>query len=130
MSLTMQPTKSPFPRHVVDRWISHILRFGVWGSAGLMVAGLLVHWLSRTAAPPPAENPTPGEILRRLFSSSIDDATLMYAGLVLLMLTPVLRVFTSVVAFSVERDRRFVVVSLVVLGMLLAEFFFSLRVAA
>ena len=54
----------------------------------------------------------------------------MYAGLVLLMLTTVLRVLTSVVGFSVERDRRFVVVSLVVLGMLLAEFFFSLRVAA
>lgn len=130
MSLKMKPIKSPFPQHVVDRWISHILRFGVWGSAGLMVAGLFVHWLSRTATLPPAENPTPGEILRRLCSTSIDDVTLMYAGLVLLMLTPVLRVLTSVVGFLVERDRRFVAVSLVVLAMLLAEFFFSLRVAA
>jgi uncharacterized membrane protein len=129
MTLEMKSTESPGPQHVINRWISHVLRFGVWSSAALMVAGLLVHWLSRTVAPAPTENPAPGEVLRRLFSTSVDDVTLMYAGLLLLMLTPVLRVLTSVVGFSVERDRRFVVVSLVVLVMLLAEFFFSLHLA-
>jgi uncharacterized membrane protein len=127
MSLDMKPTESLPPQHVVDRWIGRTLQFGVWSSASLMVAGLLVRWLSRAAAPLPTENPAPGEIVRRLFSTSIDDVTLMYAGLVLLMLTPVLRVLTSVIGFSVERDRKFVVVALIVLGMLLAEFFFSMR---
>jgi uncharacterized membrane protein len=126
----MKPAEAVLPEHLINRWISHILRFGVWGSAALMVTGLLVHWLSRAGARPPAENPAPGEILRRLLSTSVDDVTLMYAGLLLLMLTPVLRVLTSVVGFSVEKDRRFVVVSLVVLVMLLAEFFFSMYAAA
>jgi len=130
MSFNMKSTKSPLAQPVIGRWISYILRFGVWSSAGFMIAGLLVRWLSRATAPPPAENPTPGEILSKLLSTSIDDVTLMYAGLVLLMLTPVLRVLTSVVGFSVEGDRRFAVVSLVVLGMLVAEFFFSWRVPA
>jgi uncharacterized membrane protein len=50
----------------------------------------------------------------------------MFAGLLLLMLTPFLRVFTAIVGFAAEKDRTFVLVALVVFVMLLGELVFSL----
>lgn len=44
-------------------------------------------------------------------------------GLLLLIATPVVRVAASVVAFGLEHDRRFVIITLIVLGILLASFF-------
>lgn len=44
-------------------------------------------------------------------------------GIVLLITTPVLSVATSAVAFAQERDRLFVVISLIVLAILLTSFF-------
>ena len=44
-------------------------------------------------------------------------------GILLLIATPVLTVATSVVAFARERDRPFVVISLIVLALLLTSIF-------
>lgn len=43
-------------------------------------------------------------------------------GLLLLIATPVLRVAASVVAFAIERDRLYVVITLVVLAILITSF--------
>jgi uncharacterized membrane protein len=43
------------------------------------------------------------------------------SGLLLLIVTPVVSVITSVVAFAIERDRRFVVIALVVLAILITS---------
>lgn len=114
-------------RHVVERWISWTLRLGVCSSAALMVAGLLIAWLSAGSLHLPAENPPPGEVFHQLLSGSVDAMTLIFAGLLLLMLTPFLRVLTAAIAFAVEKDGAFVIVALIVLAMLLGELFFSVR---
>ena len=49
----------------------------------------------------------------------IDSRALIQFGLLLLILTPVLRVIFAAVAFALERDRMYVVVSLIVLAVLL-----------
>ncbi len=113
--------------NLVERWVGRTLRFGVWTSAGLMIAGLLLTWLSAGSLRLPSENPSPGEVFRGLFAGSPDPVTLMFAGLLLLMLTPFLRVLTAAVGFAVEKDWRFVLVALVVFAMLLGELVFSLR---
>ena len=46
---------------------------------------------------------------------------IIVTGLLLLIVTPVITVTTSLVAFAVERDRRFVVIACVVLAILLAS---------
>jgi uncharacterized membrane protein len=115
------------PRHVVERWIGWTLRIGVWGSAFLMVLGLILAWLSPGSVRLPSENPSPGDILHSLFSGSPDPVTLMFAGLLFLMLTPFLRVLTAMVGFAAEKDRTFVIVALVVFTMLIGELAFSLR---
>lgn len=43
-------------------------------------------------------------------------------GLLLLIATPVVTVATSAIAFAIERDRRFVVIALLVLAILLTSF--------
>ena len=111
----------------VERWTSIALRVGVWSSATLMVAGLLMVWVSGSTPSLASENLSPGDLLRKLFSSSVDGVTLIFSGLLVLMLTHFLRVLTAAVGFLAERDFKFVFISLAVLSMLLGELFFSLR---
>ena len=112
---------------VVEHWVGRVLRLGVLGSASLMIAGLLLAWFTTGSIQPPSENPSPGEVLRNLFAGSLDPATLIFAGLLVLMLTPFVRVLTAAVGFAVEKDKPFVAVALVVFTMLVGELVFSLR---
>ncbi|MCX6132499.1 MAG: DUF1634 domain-containing protein [Ignavibacteriales bacterium] len=124
---TMTPSEKLALEHTVERWVGWVLRIGVWASAGLMMTGLLVAWLASGSLQVPRENPTPGEILRNLAAGSFDPTTLIFAGLLLLMLTPFIRVLTAAIGFAAEKDKPFVAVALVVLAMLLGELVFSLR---
>jgi uncharacterized membrane protein len=118
--------ETPTTKHIVERWIGRTLRVGVWASAGLMILGLMLSWISTLSPSLPIENPHPADVLRSLFSGTLDPTTLMFAGLLLLMLTPFLRVLTAAVGFAAEKDRTFMLVALVVLVMLLGELVFSL----
>lgn len=119
--------ESTAPRHTVERWIGWTLRVGVWASATLMVLGLGLAWFSAGTLRLPSENPRPIAVLHSLLSGSLDPVMVMFAGLLLLMLTPFLRVLTAAVGFAAEKDRTFVVVALIVFAMLLAELIFSLQ---
>ncbi len=90
--------------HLAERWISHILRAGIVLSSFCMIAGLLV-----TAVQP----------------SSAEASSLMVTGIVLLMLTPFLRVIATLIVFMVERDWKFSAVALFVLLMLIGEIVFA-----
>ena len=122
----LKRTEFPTTQHLVERWVGIALRAGVWSSATLMVAGLLIAWLSAGSLRMPDENPHPAEVLRNLLSGSFDPLTLIFAGLLLLMLTPFLRVLTAAIGFAAEKDTRFVFVALVVFSMLLGELLLSL----
>lgn len=111
----------------LERWTSRTLRVGVWGSACLMVAGLLVTQLFQTDQEPFQNNPTIHTLFLDLFSRSAHGATLMYLGIVFLMITPFLRVLAALFGFAVEKDKRFVIVSLVVFAMLIGELVYSLN---
>jgi uncharacterized membrane protein len=51
----------------------------------------------------------------------LQPQAIIATGLLLLIATPVITVSTSLVAFAIERDRRFVVIASVVLAILLAS---------
>ena len=91
-----------------------------------MILGLMLSWISALSPGLPIENPHPADVFRSLLSGSLDPITLMFAGLLLLMLTPFLRVLTAAVGFAAEKDRTFMLVALVVFVMLLGELVFSL----
>jgi uncharacterized membrane protein len=113
-------------KHNVERWTALVLRFGVWLSAALMITGLAVAAILPSSTAPLSENPSLGSLALRLFSGTLDPVTMMFAGLVLLMFTPILRVITAVFGFAVERDWKFVFVSSIVLLFLASEIVYSI----
>ncbi len=112
--------------HVVERWTSRSLKFGVWSSGGIMVLGLVLYAFRSFAASIPERTPSMSLLVQNVFRDPFDPFTLMYSGLVLLMLTPFLRVLTAAIGFAAEKDRRFVVISLTVFVLLIGEFLYSL----
>ena len=62
------------------------------------------------------------QIIQGLRSRPIDPLAIIALGLVLLLATPVLTVVIAVPAFGVIRDYRYVVISLIILGILAAGF--------
>ncbi len=111
--------------------IGWILQGGVLVSAAVILVG--VAWLFLQPGGPAATS-----VAR--FPHSLSDLALslvqwqapalIVLGLVLLIATPVLRVATSIVAFAVERDFRYVAITLVVLLILLYSLFFGDRGAS
>jgi uncharacterized membrane protein len=113
-------------RHSVERWTSRVLRLGVSVSASLMVLGLFFAAISPTPIDPLSTNPSFGMVAEHVFSSGFDPVILMFAGLLMLMLTPILRVITAACGFAMERDWRFAAVSSVVFILLAGEIIYSL----
>lgn len=113
--------------------MSRILRLGVTLSSLLMVSGLMVASFQSTPLPIPERNPTLGELLHQLVSGPLGSmsgssaTTLMFAGLVLLMLTPFLRVVTTLFIFRAEKDWKFVGIATLVFLMLAGQVIYSLR---
>lgn len=115
-----------------QRLMGRILRVGVALSSFLMALGLLIGALHTTPIPVPDRNPTLGELFSQILSGQLTSMTgssaitLMFTGLVVLMLTPFIRVATTLVIFWKEHDRRFTSIALVVLLMLMGQVVYSL----
>ncbi len=115
----------PVTDATVEHWSSQVLRYGVWGSAALMIVGLVLSGLQSFTLPAPEQNPSLGELAHRVWSLTADPIILMYLGLVLLMFTPIIRVIAAIAGFAAERDRRFAWVGTIVLVMLIGEIVYS-----
>ncbi len=116
----------------VELAISNLLRVGVGTSLLVVLAGTIVtfvhhpHYLSSRRdlvrlTKPGAEFPHSVPSVIRGIQHSQGRAMVM-AGLLLLILTPVLRVAVSILAFVYQRDRAFVLITSVVLALLVASF--------
>lgn len=107
--------------------IGNLLRVGVLLAAAVVLAGaglyLLQHHADRVqygsfVRESESIRTVPGIVQS---AAHLNSEGLMQLGLVLLIATPVARVVMAVVGFAMERDRLYVVVSLIVLGVLLAS---------
>ena len=109
----------------VERVIGTLLRWGVILAAAVVLAGGVMY-LARYGSTIPDYRVFRGEPsdLRNV-SGIVTGAVswhsrgLILFGLLLLIATPVARVAFSVVAFALQRDRAYVVVTLIVLAVLL-----------
>lgn len=113
------PPTAP-PVHVMDpveRTIHLVLLAGIAVSVALMVAGLALGLLRGDGIPrgvvPLAD--LPGAV------RALSPAAFLSLGLIVLIATPFVRVAGSLVAFARERDRRYVVVTAVVLAVMCAS---------
>lgn len=104
--------------------ISTLLRVGVVASVALVLAGGIAYLAaSGTDIPhyeqfrgqPATLSGVCGVVARAV---RLDPLALIQTGLLLLILTPVARVVLSIVAFALERDRLYLVISAIVLAVL------------
>lgn len=118
------PGAEPVSEHIerVEIVVGHLLRYGVALAAVIMAAGMVL-LLMRWGTAPHQSVPVPtsvSAVLRGLLY--LDPTALIDVGLVVLILTPVLRVAASLVAFAIERDRAYTFITLIVLSVLVTGF--------
>jgi uncharacterized membrane protein len=108
----------------IEEMVAGLLRFGVVLAAAVVLLGGIVY-LSRHGREQPHYGVFRGEptdlrsvagIARE--AAALSGRGLIQLGLLLLMATPVARVAFSAVAFGLQKDRTYVVVTLVVLTLL------------
>ena len=99
----------------LDRQIGRILRYGVLVAASFMVIGLALTWQEHLPISLHCH------ALPRQFVTIVSDVYhcrpdgFLLAGLLLLILTPILRVITSLIAFARQRDWQYVIITFIVL---------------
>jgi len=123
----MAPRKPGLTDERMDQIISGILRVGV-GLAALVVFAGGVYYLAKHGGQlpqyrtfrgqPPQLRTLPG-ILGFAFSSH--SRGIIEIGLLLLIATPIARVAFSVAAFALQRDRTYVIITLIVLSVLVCN---------
>ncbi len=109
----------------VATMMSRLLRAGAMLAAAVVLTGAFLYLVRHGAAAPgyhvfrgePAELRSIQGIFRDAFS--LRGRGLIQLGLLLVIATPVARVAFSVYAFARQRDRTYVVVTLIVLALLL-----------
>lgn len=99
--------------------VSRVLQLGVVVSELLVLAGVFLWAITGRSGYPPGRFPTTlGGVGQGL--AALRPAAVVQAGLLTLILTPVIRVAASVWVFHRDRDRAFVAITLLVLSLLLS----------
>jgi uncharacterized membrane protein len=115
----------PLSDRRVDEIIGGLLRYGVILSASVVAAGGIWYLIQYGTSSPSYQvfrgEPEYLRHLRGIVSGvpGFHCRRMIQLGLVLLIATPVTRVAFSVVAFILQRDRMYVVITLIVLSVLL-----------
>ena len=115
----------------VEQVVGNLLRIGVLVAAAVAVAGgvaVLVQHGARVASygtftSETAEFTSIGGIVRGVLA--LDSRAVVQLGLVLLIATPIARVVFSLVAFLLQRDRLYVVITGIVLAVLVFSLVFG-----
>ncbi len=109
----------------IEGIVGNLLRIGVLMAAILVLAGGIFYLIRYGPTPPdyrlfrgePKElRSLPGILMDAL---ALDSRGMIQLGLLLLIATPVARVIFSVVAFALQRDLTYVIVTSIVLALLL-----------
>ena len=100
----------------LNRIVGYTLRIGVVTGALLSLAGLTLWALQGFSTVDPISGSGVLEAIRGIALGNV--AGIIYLGVVVLIATPILRVALSVVHFTIERDRKYVGITVLVLAML------------
>ena len=111
----------------VERVVGLLLRIGVLVAAAVVLAGGILYLARHGSDPRDYRVFHPGSAATRGLPAVVrgvwhlDYRSVIQFGLLLLIATPVARVAFCVAAFALERDRAYVVITLIVLAILLAS---------
>ena len=105
----------------VEVVISRSLQIGVLLSAVVMLAGMLMFFITGSSGYPADTFPTGvGAILQGIVA--LKPYAIILAGLMLLIITPVFRVGVSIIEFAKEKDFRYVWITTLVFVILIISF--------
>ena len=119
----IQPSRPTQGKERTTSVIGWILRGGVIASAAITLLGLLLIPFRPGGLSSLRLDTFPhtiGEVWVGLLG--LNPLAIIALGLLLLIATPVVTVTTSAIAFAIERDRRFVVIAVLVLAILITSF--------
>jgi uncharacterized membrane protein len=142
MAMTLPPNESVSAAHAVEEpplvhrvelAISYLLRAGVLLSITLVVIGTCLTYVHHpeyaTVSRPLKEIPLVAKDFPDTVSGTWESLMelrgqgFILLGLLVLLMTPVLRVAVSIVAFAIQKDHIFTVVTIIVLSVLILSFF-------
>ncbi|HKS22578.1 MAG TPA: DUF1634 domain-containing protein [Thermoanaerobaculia bacterium] len=118
-------------KHDIELLISTTLRIGVMLSVAVMLSGVIVTFVHHPDYF--HSRPALGELTnsREIFANTtaavlrgvreLRGQSIAMLGILLLIATPVVRVAISVVLFAAQRDRRYVLITAVVLALLITS---------
>lgn len=97
-------------RSRVDRWVRTILVSGIALSMGLMLVGLVMHALF-------PDHPDEDLSLEEIASGIVagNPVAIIDLGIVILIATPLTRVVTALVVFTIDRELRFMLACILIL---------------
>ena len=121
----MPESKRRWSDQQVEEIVGNLLRSGVIAAGILVLAGGIIYLIRYGANLPdysifqgvPAEFSSVEGIIKAAFA--LRSRGLIQLGLLLLIATPVARVAFSIFAFALQRDRIYIAVTLIVLGVLI-----------
>lgn len=111
--------------HAIELFIGNLLRICVIATVGVVLLGAILYlpgaYLVRPSYHTFLREPSAFRSVGGIIGAAMagDGKAIVQAGMLLLILTPILRVAVSVVAFLYEKDYLYVALTLVVLGLLL-----------
>jgi uncharacterized membrane protein len=113
----------------LEKIVGHILQIGVIAAASIVLLGG-IFYLGRYGSVSPHYDIFHGEPANLRSVSGIMKSGLSFhtrgliqLGVLLLIATPIARVVFSIIAFALQRDRTYIVVTLIVLGVLFYSLF-------
>ena len=91
-------------------------------ASGAMISFVLILWGAILLLIHPAASAPPGT-LKHILTGFIhlNPTSTIHLGLLVLLLTPVARVIAAMLAFAIEKDRRYAIISFIVLAILAAS---------
>lgn len=123
--------KRAFDDTTMEILVSRTLRIGVYASSLFMLAGFIVSLFHPESLSNLVGHPSLTQLLSLLqldsnfFTRLLDPFILFYLGILILLLTPIIRVVIAVASFTRERDARFVVISVTVLLIIFLSLYLS-----
>jgi len=133
-------TKEFWAERDMELFIGKLLRYGVMLACGITLLGGAIYLFQNHGISMEHYKPTPDgqafpgvEYYLRELSTiiprvlSFDGAAIIQLGVCVLIATPILRVAVSVIAFLIEKDYMYVVITLIVLLIIIANMLLGLH---
>ncbi len=121
----MPETKRPWSDEQVEKIIGNILRSGVIAAAIVVLTGGIIYLIRYGANSPDYSTfkgvPAEFRSVRGIVAAALtfQSRGLIQLGLLFLIATPVARVAFSIFGFALQRDRIYIAITLIVLGILI-----------